>query len=102
MPNPKLHMVVDELKGSYLKSLTGKLAALTEAAAIRNYDSIILHGHQLKGSGKSYGFAEVSSLGAQIEDAGQCRQGFIVDALIIELDKLVRRLLQDFSMPENS
>lgn len=97
-----LQNAVEQLKSSYLQSLAEKLRALETAVAARNFKEIVLYGHQLKGSGRSYGFPEISDIGTRIEEAGLGHQGTILEALIIELAHLMERLSQNQSSPVNS
>ena len=86
--------VVAELRGAYLRSLSQKVQALHTAAAARNFNEVLRHGHQLKGSGRSYGFPEVSDIGTRIEEAGQGHLGTVLESLLVELEREVQQLLQ--------
>jgi histidine phosphotransfer protein HptB len=86
--------IAEQLKDSYLRSLAEKRQALESAVAARNFKEIVLYGHQLKGSGSSYGFPEISEVGARIEEAGLGHQGTILESLIIELSRIMANLPQ--------
>lgn len=94
--------VIEQLRCSYLRSLAEKLQALEAAVAARNFKEIVLYGHQLKGSGRSYGFPEISDVGARIEEAGMGHQGTIVESLVIELARIMANLSHTQSSSVNS
>ena len=84
--------LIADLHDRYLKSLEDKAAAMNEFAHDRNFKEATRIGHQMKGSGASYGFPAVSDLGRRIEEAGTNHQGMTLDALVIELKTLLARL----------
>lgn len=92
MSTSDLNSVMERLKATYLESVTEKLHALSDAIAARDFKEIIRHGHQLKGSGRSYGFAEISEIGARIEEAGHGHQGPVLETALIELERVIERL----------
>jgi HPt (histidine-containing phosphotransfer) domain-containing protein len=94
MSSPEVQSVIAELRSAYLRSLSQRLEALHSAAAARDFKAILAHAHQLKGSGRSYGFPEISDLAARIEEAGQAHQGSVVESLLIELERAAQHLSQ--------
>jgi len=58
-----------ELVSQFLASSREDLARLQAALAAKDYDRARRLGHQLKGNGSPYGFADVTLLGSAIEQA---------------------------------
>jgi len=52
----------------FLENRHKDLHSLTVAIAADDFDMLRRIGHRMKGSGGSYGFATITSLGAQIEE----------------------------------
>ena len=77
----------DELVPQYLDDRRQDVAALSALLASRDFDRIAVIGHNLKGSGTSYGFPEISSLGGAMESAAESHQ---IEALRQNLTALVR------------
>jgi len=65
---------VAHLAARFLESCRSMLAELNQAVAEGNFELICRHGHRLRGSGGAFGFAPVTELGGQIEDAGRRRE----------------------------
>jgi len=78
-----------ELHAAYVKSLNNKAQRLTEALSSRDFEAIKQLGHQMKGSGATYGFPEISEFGAQLEAAGEDRQSLVIESLIAEFKQRV-------------
>ena len=94
--------VMDELRKAYLKSLAEKMAALAEAVNARNYTVVTRLGHQLKGSGSSYGLPEVSELGARIEQAGENRLTCEMNSVLADFTILLNRISVNHNPPERA
>lgn len=58
---------LEELLPGYLASRRDELAVLAKALATANFDQIRTIAHNLKGTGASYGFRELTTLGAALE-----------------------------------
>jgi HPt (histidine-containing phosphotransfer) domain-containing protein len=87
--------LIRQLRASYLQSLVGKMAEFSDAAAAPNFKTIVRIGHQLKGSGRSYGIPEVSDLGARIEEAGENRRIALFEPLLAEFTEIMKHLTDD-------
>jgi HPt (histidine-containing phosphotransfer) domain-containing protein len=83
-----------ELRKSYLKSFPQKLSALSDAFASRDFESLSRLGHQLKGSGQSYGFPEISRLGQEIENAALITECTQLDSILAELENTLKRITE--------
>lgn len=88
-----LHQEIANLKGFYIDNLRERHQQLVAALHNQNFNEIGLIGHSLKGSGASYGFSEISTLGFAIETASYRRD-------LKELDQLVHTL-EDFIKKHN-
>ncbi len=66
-----LQQLLDELKAEYLAKLPEKVSEIEAALEVQNYGAIEDIFHKLKGSGKTYGVAELTDLGRVIETVCQ-------------------------------
>lgn len=82
------HRMMTELRRAYLKSLAAKLQELAAAIADRDFASAVRIGHQLKGSGKSYGYPDVSEFGSSVEDAALNGRAAALENLALEMRHL--------------
>jgi HPt (histidine-containing phosphotransfer) domain-containing protein len=99
--NSNMDSVIEELRVSYLKSVSDKLVELSRAVTERDFPTVMRIGHQLKGSGRSYGYPDISTLGEQTQDAGENRRAVLAESLLIELNNLMTRLNETSSSSEN-
>lgn len=84
--------IIEGLRASYVQSLEHKCAEFGDAVRARNFRNIARLGHQLKGSGKSYGFSQVSELGARMETAADDRRIVLLDPMVVEFQELIQQL----------
>jgi HPt (histidine-containing phosphotransfer) domain-containing protein len=92
--------VLDQLRAGYVKSLPDKLKIIATAVAARDFTTIIRLGHQLKGSGLSYGFPEISEFGVRLEEAAENRRIPVLQMLVIEFENLTGPLTEHPSHSE--
>jgi DNA-binding response OmpR family regulator len=71
MDQSELPFEVQKLVPGYLKQRRVDLDTLWAAIEAADYTTISTLGHQLKGSGSSYGFDEVSTIGSALEHAAK-------------------------------
>ena len=64
-----------DLVPSYLARILADLDRIADLVRTGNYDEIRKLGHNMKGSGTAYGFAEITRLGAEIEIAAKEKAG---------------------------
>ncbi len=69
----------------YLQNCRSNLAQLKAALAAREYETARRLGHQMKGTGKPYGFPALTQIGRAIEWAASKRAS-------LELDSRIQRL----------
>ncbi len=62
-----------ELRQSYLDSFDDKLRLISVYVTEENYEELIAIGHKLSGSGKSYGFEDISVIGKRIETSAETK-----------------------------
>ncbi|HEY3295797.1 MAG TPA: Hpt domain-containing protein [bacterium] len=94
--------VVKELRAAYLKSLAVKMTELAEALKARQFSAIVRLGHQLKGSGRSYGLPEISDLGARMEEAAENRRLTVLEPLLAEFEATMNHVADDQPTSEKS
>jgi HPt (histidine-containing phosphotransfer) domain-containing protein len=98
MNSPDIHSVIEQLRGAYVRSLSQKIEALRGAVARRNFKEVLVYAHQMKGSGRSYGFPEISDIAASIEEAATEHLASVLKSLLVELERTRQRISQD-TMP---
>ncbi len=92
---------VETILAEYTASLSAQAAAITQSLAEQDLLSLRLKVHQLRGSGGSYGFPELSRLAEQAENLIAASQPFDkLDASINELLELLRCIQQSDADPE--
>jgi two-component system, NarL family, sensor histidine kinase BarA len=88
------------MRAGYLTSLSKKSEELAMALDVRDFATAYRLGHQIKGSGRSYGLPEGSELGCRIEEAGENRRMPTLEAAVIELKELIGRLSKQHEAPK--
>ena len=88
------------LKEHYLKSFPSKLELLSAAIRENDFESIQRLGHQLRGSGSSYGFPEITAIGSEIEAAGELKQSYQLNILLGSLESTIKRIADGFQASE--
>jgi HPt (histidine-containing phosphotransfer) domain-containing protein len=76
----------------YLERRRGDALAIAAAAAAGDFETARSLGHQLKGSGGGYGFAEITRLGAEIEEAAKGHEGERLGRLAAALSEYLSSL----------
>jgi CheY-like chemotaxis protein/HPt (histidine-containing phosphotransfer) domain-containing protein len=70
------------LRASYLENRVAELVALASAVGRADFATLAQAGHNLKGTGTAYGFAELTELGQQLEAAAKSSNASEVRALL--------------------
>jgi CheY-like chemotaxis protein/HPt (histidine-containing phosphotransfer) domain-containing protein len=78
---------MEDVVPSYLDKRRKEISQYRQALARQDFDSIRILGHKLRGTGAGYGFAELTSIGAEIEESALT--GNLLD-IIATVDKLAR------------
>lgn len=81
-----------ELMGEYLTSLPGVVNQLRAAVTRRNYETVAAIGHNLKGSGGTLGFPELTEIATRLEVAAKKRLDEAIRSAVDELAAFVEPL----------
>lgn len=83
---------LEELIPNYIENRHKDIKNMTEALAKGDFDTVRLLGHSMKGSGASYGFAEISVIGKKLEEAAKAKNQADITASIQELSDYMANL----------
>lgn len=83
-----------EMIEKYLERRKTDLASLQTAREQNNFDVILRIGHQLKGNGTTYGFPELTRIGAEMEKAAQAEDMHAATAWISAFENFLKEKLQ--------
>jgi CheY-like chemotaxis protein/HPt (histidine-containing phosphotransfer) domain-containing protein len=75
-----------ELRTSYLDRRRAELGGLEQAVREGNFAAIRKTGHNLKGTGAAYGFAEISDIGRSLEAAAKNGDAGAIEILLDRID----------------
>jgi HPt (histidine-containing phosphotransfer) domain-containing protein len=90
--NWQISAEIQELVPLFLDRRRADLGAIKQLLAEENFDEITTLAHNIKGSSASYGFPELSRLGAEIENAGRCRNRPLIEQQAADLQRLLSTL----------
>lgn len=96
------NLIMQELRALYRKSLADKMAEFAEAVAAKDFKTIVRLGHQMKGSGCSYGLPDISDLGTRMEEAGENRRVALLEPLLAEFRLFMNNAAENRTAPEKS
>ncbi len=85
----------ENLRKNFLNIALGKVKQMKEALLNGNLSLIQIYAHQLKGSGGSYGFPEVTEIAGQIEEKCISNSCHEVSELIQKLYDLIEKFNSD-------
>ncbi|GEM_PF-488143 len=91
-PEPETAPGLDELRAVYLSNRTRELASLASALQRADFEALARAGHNLKGTGEAYGFAELSEIGKALEDAAKASDAPQVQVLLGKTEAYLNRL----------
>jgi HPt (histidine-containing phosphotransfer) domain-containing protein len=83
---------IEELIPGYLRNRHADLHALAEALGRGDYDAMRIVGHNMKGTGSGYGFAEISNIGKDLEAAAKERSDDGLRGQISNLSEFLNRM----------
>jgi len=89
---PEVPPGLDELRAVYLSNRTRELVTLAGAVQRGDFDSLSRAGHNLKGTGAAYGFAELSEIGKGLEEAAKAADAPKVQTLLGKAESYLNRL----------
>ncbi len=81
-----------QLMARYLERRGSDVEKLRSALDAGDFETIRTTGHNLYGSGATYGLAQISDLGKRIEAAAEARDTSAIGALIAELERFLGAL----------
>lgn len=97
----KLNVTVDAQIAALVPRFLANRAAdadkIRAGLAAADFEAICAAGHRMKGAGGGYGFAEISRLGAALEEAALQRDAAALTALVEELEAYLGRIELKFS-----
>ncbi len=83
--------VLAELKKTYIDALPARAALIEQLHAKRQYAEVEVEFHKLKGTGKTYGIPEVSSIGEIAERLSETA-GPVADEAIVSAVSCLRKV----------
>jgi HPt (histidine-containing phosphotransfer) domain-containing protein len=86
--DPRFKAIVEE----FIEQLDGRMAAIENAWAERDYEALRSEAHYLKGAGGSVGFDEFTEPSAYLEQLAKIRDQLEVEETIAELRNLASRV----------
>lgn len=84
---------IADLIPDYLANRRADVERLRELAAVRDFEGIRRIGHQMKGSGSSYGLDEITLLGQQLQQAARGEDLEPINVAIDELGMYLRHIV---------
>lgn len=93
--NKKLSRVLSDLKIEYLEALPGKIQKIKNLTLQEDWPQIYEEYHKLKGTGKTYGFPEISILCERLESLAQKKDSQKI-GLFMEAVQLLEELRKAF------
>ena len=88
----KIDPELEELIPSYLQNLQENSASIKAGAREKDMELCRSLGHNMKGSGGSYGFDFISGIGKRIEDAARSQEIKKIEGSLMELEDYISRL----------
>jgi len=83
---------LEELIPGYLTNRKNDIAAIHDALGSNDLDKIRIIGHSMKGSGRGYGFEEITEIGMLIESAAKVQQTGEILPLVRRLEDYLNRI----------
>ena len=85
MTTVKIDPILEPLIPKFLENRQQDILDLKAAVSTSDYEAIKIIGHNLRGSGKGYGFAPITEMGATLEEAVQAQDIATIESTINEL-----------------
>jgi len=76
----------------FLANRAADVVKIRTALAARDFDTIRQAAHSMKGSGTGYGFPEITSLGAAMEESARLQEAAATMELVTRLEDFLVRL----------
>jgi HPt (histidine-containing phosphotransfer) domain-containing protein len=94
--NVHIDRELEDLIPGFLNNRQKDIQALMAAVGERDFASVRMIGHRLKGTGGGYGFDRITEIGQQIESAGIEEDVDAVSRHVEELDNYMGRVQVEF------
>lgn len=92
----KLDQLLQEMKQDYLEALPKKIVLLEKLTKEKNWDQINTEYHKLKGTGKTYGFPEISKISEHLESLSAKKETQIT-MLFDQATQLLRDIVDGYN-----
>jgi PAS domain S-box-containing protein len=89
--HPEIAGEIARLVPNYLAAKSRQIEEARACLAARHFDTIRRFGHNLKGTGRGYGFPEIENLGGMLEQAAEMSDERAIAIQLIALQGFVRR-----------
>ncbi len=86
-----------DVVGEFVEGLTKRLDDMKKAYEKTDWESLTTFAHRLKGAGGSYGYPEISEVGAKMEHSFRAHDAGEFSAWINELNELVAAAMAGLS-----
>lgn len=102
----KFSQLLSELKQDYLTALPGKVERMRALLNAENWSDLAEEYHKIKGTGKTYGFPEVSTIGEHLESLARqpnSQKKALFEQSLILLEKMCAAYAQgqDFDLQKD-
>jgi HPt (histidine-containing phosphotransfer) domain-containing protein len=83
---------IEELVPGFFENRHEDIKTILDALEKGNYDTIMLLGHSMKGSGGGYGFNAITNMGSSIEEAAKGKNSEEIKKWVAELSSYLDRV----------
>ena len=88
----KIDEELEELIPGYMENRLKDIHSIGDALEKKDYETIRLLGHSMKGSGGGYGFDEISKIGRSIEEASKVKADDVILEQVNNLESYIENL----------
>ena len=76
-----------EMQTKYVAHLLTEIPKIKGALNSKDYQALMIFGHNIKGSGGMYGFDDITDIGFKMETLAKAENFNSLEAIVIELEK---------------
>jgi CheY-like chemotaxis protein len=88
----KVRKILADMVPGFLEARRKEVAAIRESLGKSDFDPIRVMGHNMKGTGASYGFSPITEIGRRLEEAAGTRTRDVIEKQIEELADYLERV----------
>jgi CheY-like chemotaxis protein/HPt (histidine-containing phosphotransfer) domain-containing protein len=88
----KVRKILADMVPGYLEARRKEIAAVREALGKGDFETIRVLGHNMKGTGASYGFAPITDIGRRLEEAAGSHDRDVIEKQAVELADYLERV----------